>query len=98
VFHISIWGGLEFRLAGLSPTKPPVATELHSMQILRKIYRTSLLNCCNTLQTITTFSWLTVGCHPVNWHWIAKQQQYPNTHHQTITVKSPNNYCAQGRP
>jgi len=28
VFHTSIWEGLELCLGGLSPPKPPVATEL----------------------------------------------------------------------
>jgi len=28
VFHISIWGGLELCLGGLSPPKPPVTTGL----------------------------------------------------------------------
>jgi len=36
VFHTSILGGLELRLGGLSPPKPPVATGLLNLTYLKK--------------------------------------------------------------
>jgi len=33
VLHISIWGGLGALFGGLSPPKPPVATELISLRL-----------------------------------------------------------------
>jgi len=57
VFHVSIWGGLELCLEGLSPPKPPlgdgtdvdtcsqnprrVMNAQHGRQIPRKLYFTS---------------------------------------------------------
>ena len=68
MFHISIWGGLELRLGGLSPPKRPVAMGLRPGRLLACIppLSNSSLEQWHTVVNVTGYTlFVTSQCNDI---------------------------------
>jgi len=73
VFNVSIWGGLEICLGGLSPQKPPVATGLTQCLLLYLSDKTS--DVLFIVRQIYGFSFNVKSipkCRKRSWNWCSR--------------------------